>query len=162
MKFLSAPWRWSFISSLIKVEGCVFCKALDLPEKDSLICHRGIDFFVILNKFPYNTAHLMVVPYEHIDTPQRISPQRSAEMWELMNKSMDIIKEKFNPSGFNLGMNLGKVAGAGVKDHFHLHIVPRWDGDSNFMPIIGETRVLSYDIDQIYQVLLAEFRQYKK
>ena len=159
MKFLSAPWRWDFISSLIKKEGCVFCNALQMPEKESLICHRGTDFFVILNKYPYNTAHLMVVPYAHVDTPDKISPQKTVEMWELMNRSMAIIRNQFNPNGFNLGMNIGKVAGAGVKDHFHLHIVPRWDGDSNFMPIIGETRVLSYSIEAIFEIIHREFKQ---
>ncbi len=159
MKFLSAPWRWDFISRLIKKNGCVFCDALKMPEKESLVCYKGSDFFVILNKYPYNTAHLMVVPYEHVDEPAKISPQKTAEMWELMNRSMSIIKDKFNPSGFNLGMNIGKVAGAGVKDHVHLHIVPRWDGDSNFMPIIGETRILSYSIETIFDILYAEFKK---
>lgn len=144
---------------MIKKKGCVFCDALTLPEKESLICHRGRDYFVILNKFPYNTAHLMVVPYEHIDSPEKIEAQKTVEMWELMNRSMAIIREKFNPQGFNIGMNIGQVAGAGVKDHWHLHIVPRWGGDANFMPIIGKTRVLSYSIETIYDILLDEFKK---
>jgi ATP adenylyltransferase len=159
MKFLSAPWRWDFISNIVKKKGCIFCEALELPEKESLICHRGEGYFVILNKYPYNTAHLMVAPYEHVDSPDKIPPQKTIEMWELMNRGMAIIKEKFNPGGFNLGMNIGKIAGAGVKDHFHLHIVPRWDGDSNFMPIIGQTRVLSYSIDAVFEILSGEFKK---
>lgn len=159
MKFLSAPWRWDFIANISKTKGCVFCNALKLPEDKSLICFRGDDFFVILNKYPYNTAHLMIVPYEHLDNPGNVAPQKAVEMWQLMNRCMAIIKEKFNPAGFNLGMNLGQVAGAGVKDHFHLHIVPRWQGDANYMPIIGETRVLSYSMDTILEILREELKR---
>lgn len=159
MKFLSAPWRWDFISSLIKKKGCVFCDALKLPEKDSLICFKGKDYFVILNKYPYNTAHVMIVPYEHVDTPDKIAPRETVEMWELMNRTMAIIKDKFHPSGFNVGMNIGRAAGAGIRDHFHLHIVPRWDGDANFMPVVGKTRVLSYSIETIFETLLNEFKK---
>lgn len=158
MKFLSAPWRWNFITRIGKKEGCVFCEALTLPEDQSLICYRGTDFFVILNKFPYSTAHLMVVPYLHLDVPEKLEPEKAIELWQLQNRSMAIIREHFNPSGFNLGMNVGRVAGAGVKDHFHLHIVPRWDGDANFMPIIGNTRVLSYNIDDILTTLRDAFK----
>ena len=159
MKFLAAPWRWDFITAIGKKKGCVFCDALNLPEDQSLICHRGKDFFVILNKYPYSTAHLMIVPYDHIDSPDRIHPDKAVEMWQLQNRAIDIIKKNFNPAGFNLGMNIGKVAGAGVKDHIHLHIVPRWEGDANFMPIIGETRVLSYSIEHILEVLREEFNR---
>lgn len=159
MKFLAAPWRWEFISSLVKKKGCVFCDALQLPEEDSLICFRGKEFFVILNKYPYNTAHLMIVPYRHVDSPDLISPQDTVEMWELMNRCLAILKEQFNPQGFNIGMNIGRVAGAGVKDHCHLHIVPRWDGDANFMPVIGKTRVLSYSIEEICKIVRTEFNR---
>jgi ATP adenylyltransferase len=159
MKFLSAPWRWDFISSLIKKKGCVFCDALKLPQKDSLICFKGKDYFVILNKYPYNTAHVMIVPYNHVDTPDKIAPRETVEMWELMNRTMAIIKDKFHPSGFNVGMNIGRAAGAGIRDHFHLHIVPRWDGDANFMPVVGKTRVLSYSIETIFEILLNEFKK---
>jgi ATP adenylyltransferase len=159
MKFLSAPWRWDFISSLIKKKGCVFCDALKLPDKDSLICYKGKDYFVILNKYPYNTAHVMIVPYEHVETPDKIAPRETVEMWELMNRTLAIIKDKFHPSGFNVGMNIGRAAGAGIRDHFHLHIVPRWDGDANFMPVVGKTRVLSYSIETIFEILLNEFKK---
>jgi len=159
MKFLSAPWRWDFITNIVKMKGCVFCDALKLPEEESLICYRGTDYFVILNKYPYNTAHLMIVPYQHLDSPEKIAPEKSAELWDLTNRCLAIIRGKFNPNGFNMGMNLGRVAGAGVKDHFHLHIVPRWDGDSNFMPIVGETRVLSYSMERILEVMREELNK---
>jgi ATP adenylyltransferase len=159
MKFLSAPWRWDFISQIGKIKGCVFCEALKQPEDQSLICHRGKDFFVILNKYPYSTGHLMIVPYEHVNSPELIAPEKTVEMWSLMNQAMAIIRENFHPGGFNLGMNLGKAAGAGVKDHCHLHIVPRWDGDANFMPIVGETRVLSYSMDTVLRMLRDGFKK---
>ena len=157
MKFLSAPWRWDFISRLVRAKGCVFCNALKLPPDESLICYRGEKYFVILNKYPYNTGHLMIVPYSHLDSPDKIPPEDSVEMWALMNKAMDILKRSFSPVGFNMGMNIGRAAGAGVKDHCHLHIVPRWDGDANFMPIIGATDVVSYDINTIFSILQKEF-----
>lgn len=157
MKFLSAPWRWDFISKISKKKGCVFCDALKMPDDDALICHRGRDFFVILNKYPYNTGHLMIVPYEHLGSPDQIPPETAMEMWELSNHAIAILKRSFNPMGFNLGMNLGGVAGAGVKDHIHLHIVPRWNGDANFMPVIGGVKVLSYDMETVYETLKKEF-----
>jgi len=159
MKFLPAPWRWDFITKKVKNEGCVFCDNLKKNDRDALICHKGKDFFIILNKYPYNTAHLMIVPYAHVDTPGKILPQQSVEMWELMTRSMAILDEHFHPHGFNIGMNIGQAAGAGIKDHFHLHIVPRWEGDANFMPVVGETRVLSYDFETIFNTLYNAFKQ---
>lgn len=162
MKFLSAPWRWDFISGKKKNKGCVFCNALKLPDNESFICCRGDRFFVILNRYPYNSGHLMIVPYAHVDSPDKISGEDSKEMWELVNTSMAVLKQSFNPVGFNLGMNLGKVAGAGVKDHIHLHIVPRWEGDANFMPVIAKTDVASYDLRTIFDILHNEFNRFNR
>lgn len=159
MKFLPAPWRWEFISKIGKKKGCIFCNAVKLPEEKSLICFKGENFFVILNKYPYNTGHLMIVPYRHLALPEKIQPEEAKEMWMLMNRSLTILNEQFNPDGFNTGMNLGKCAGAGVKDHFHLHIVPRWTGDSNFMAVVGQTKVVSYSIEQVYDMLKREFNK---
>jgi ATP adenylyltransferase len=159
MKFLSAPWRWDFITRLVRDKGCVFCNALKKPDNESLICFRGETYFVIMNRYPYNSGHLMVVPYVHVDSPEKIPSGKAAEMWDLMNKSMAVLKRSFKPVGFNLGMNLGRAAGAGVRDHFHLHIVPRWEGDANFMPIIGKTEVASYDLNTIFEVLYEEFKR---
>lgn len=160
MKYLQAPWRWSFISGLInKDKGCVFCKAQQLNGLESLICCRGKNYFVILNKYPYNTGHLMIVPYKHISLPEEISPKNTEEMWMLMNKSLKILKELFHPDGFNIGMNIGNAGGAGVKDHIHLHIVPRWNGDSNFMATIGKTKVMSYEIETVYNKISEGFKE---
>jgi ATP adenylyltransferase len=159
MKFLSAPWRWDFLTRLIRDKGCVFCNALKKPDNESLICCKGEKYFVIMNRYPYNSGHLMIVPYVHVDSPEKIPAEQAAELWDLMNKCMAVLKRSFNPVGFNLGMNLGKAAGAGIRDHFHLHIVPRWDGDANFMPIIGKTEVVSYDIDTIFEILYKEFKR---
>jgi len=157
MKFLSAPWRWNFISSSGKTKGCIFCNILKELKDDSLICYRGKEFFVILNKYPYNSGHLMIVPYDHIDSPQKISPESSIEMWELMNRSIRILKESFSPDGFNVGMNIGGAAGAGIKDHVHLHVVPRWNGDANFMGVVGDTKVVSYNIQDICEIIKKGF-----
>lgn len=157
MKFLSAPWRWEFITKIGKQKGCLFCNVQKKSRDNALICYRGKQYFVILNKYPYNTGHLMIVPYQHHSSPDRISPADSIEMWELMNKSIEILRHHFHPDGFNIGMNIGQSAGAGIKDHFHLHVVPRWTGDANFMSVLGETKVMSYRIDDIFSILKRDF-----
>lgn len=159
MKFLPAPWRWDFISRIGKKKGCIFCDALKLPEKESLVCYKGEKYFIILNKYPYSTGHLMIVPYEHLDLPEKIPLEESKEMWALLNKSLAILKSSFNPGGFNIGMNIGKAAGAGVKNHFHLHIVPRWEGDANFMAVVGKVKVVSYSVEKVFDILKREFNK---
>jgi len=153
MRFLSAPWRWDFIAGSKKDNGCVFCEVQRKDDNASMICLRGDKFFVILNKYPYSTGHLLVVPYAHVAAPEQMAVGDLQEMWELTNRTLAVLKENFHPDGFNIGMNIGKTAGAGVKDHFHQHVVPRWQGDANFMAVIGDTRVLSYDQEKIFQLL---------
>ena len=124
---------------------CIFCARARLPQsqdRESLIVLRARHNFVILNLYPYNTAHLMVVPYEHTADLSGLDPKAAAEMIELAQGMVGVIKEEYKPDGFNLGMNLGQVSGAGVADHLHLHVVPRWAGDTNFMPIVGATKVM--------------------
>ncbi len=157
MKFLSAPWRWEFITKIGKQKSCLFCDIQKNGQDNTLICYRGKQYFVILNKYPYSTGHLMIVPYQHHSSPDRISPADSMEMWELMNKSIEIVRHHLHPDGFNIGMNIGQSAGAGIKDHFHLHVVPRWTGDANFMSVLGETKVMSYRIDDIFSILKRDF-----
>lgn len=159
MKYLSAPWRWSFISGLKRERGCVFCRALQGDDENALVLHRGSDFFVILNKYPYSTGHLMIAPNLHLDSPEHLAPSGLQEMWALSQRSLRALRSAYQPEGFNIGMNLGQAAGAGVKDHFHLHVVPRWPGDANFMPIVSGTRVASYDLQQVFRTLRDALRE---
>lgn len=141
--------------------GCVFCdKANDGPEYDreNLLLLRGKRNFVILNLFPYNSAHLMVVPYEHTDDYTLLDEETTSEMTTLVRKMIKVIREEYRPEGFNLGMNMGRVAGAGIADHIHMHIVPRWGGDSNFMPIVGETKVMPEMLETTYDRLKARIK----
>jgi ATP adenylyltransferase len=157
IKFLSAPWRWDFIANMKKDDGCVFCQAQVKGDREGLVCSRGKKFFVLLNKYPYSTGHLMVAPYAHVPSPEQMAAGDLQEMWELTNRSLTILKENFHPEGFNIGMNIGKAAGAGVKDHFHQHIVPRWQGDANFMATVGKTRVMSYDQETVFAAIRSSF-----
>lgn len=154
---LWAPWRAGFILSK-KEKGCIFCKRL--KEKDSvknLIVYRGQKALVILNKFPYNAGHTMIVPIRHVGQIEKLKADEAAEFFELLQKTVAIIKKILKPTSMNLGMNLGKASGAGVPGHLHMHIVPRWTGDTNFMPIIGKTKVVSLPLDPIYKKLRKEF-----
>jgi ATP adenylyltransferase len=157
MKFLTAPWRWDFISRPIHCNGCVFCQALKRGEGDSLVCFRGDKFFVLLNKFPYSTGHLMIAPMAHVPSPEQMGAGDLREMWELTNLSLAILRENFHPEGFNIGMNIGQAAGAGVTGHFHQHVVPRWPGDANFMATVGDIKVMSYDLGNVFAILRAAF-----
>jgi ATP adenylyltransferase len=157
LKFLSAPWRWDFISTLGREGGCVFCRALARDDADDLVCHRGETFFVLLNKYPYSTGHLMIAPIAHLASPEGMAAGDLSEMWELTERALAILRERFHPQGFNIGMNIGKAAGAGVEGHFHQHVVPRWAGDANFMAVTGATRVMSYDLAAVHATLRAAF-----
>lgn len=159
MKFLSAPWRWEFISNCGKKSGCVFCQAQAMPDREAMILWRGRKFFVLLNKYPYSTGHLMIAPLAHLATPGCLGQDEWAEMGELTTRAMAILEKNFHPDGFNIGMNIGPAAGAGVKDHFHQHLVPRWQGDANFMALVGQTRVLSYDQEEVFRIIGDAFHQ---
>lgn len=143
METLYSPWRMAYISTAEKSQECIFC---EFPKKNEdeafLILHRGKTCFVILNAFPYNPGHLMVVPYRHIADYESLSDMELLEMHRLAGACIAALKENMAPHGFNMGINLGRIAGAGVDGHVHLHVVPRWSGDTNFTTVIGETRVL--------------------
>jgi len=154
---LWAPWRAGFILSK-KEKGCIFCKRL--KEKDSvknLIVYRGQKALVMLNKFPYNAGHTMIVPIRHVGQIEKLKADEGAEFFELLQRTVAAIKKILKPTSMNLGMNLGKASGAGVPGHLHMHIVPRWTGDTNFMPIIGKTKVVSLPLEPIYKKLRKEF-----
>jgi len=132
--------------------GCVFCLAATEPDgEDNLIFHRGEHVFMILNRFPYTSGHVMCVPYAHVDRLHALSQDARAEMMEMTNKAVDVLQIVYKPEGFNVGLNLGEMAGAGVADHLHMHIVPRWGGDTNFMSTVGETRVLPESLTETYE-----------
>src|SRR4030067_2445986 len=153
MHKLWAPWRENFIWGK-KEKGCIFCNRLKAKkDSDNYILRRGKTCFVILNLYPYNTGHLMVVPNRHAANLEDLSDQEAQELMTLSAKSVAALRSALTPEGFNLGMNLGCTAGAGIADHLHLHIVPRWSGDTNFMPVLAETKVLSLGLKTLYAKL---------
>jgi len=159
MERLWAPWRMTYIKGVNKEEdGCIFCiKPQQNNDKENLLLFRGKKSFVLMNLFPYNNGHLMIIPYKHTSDILDIDKETSGEMWELLNLSKRVLTTVMNPEGFNIGMNIGRNAGAGIDQHIHLHIVPRWNGDTNFMPVTGETKVISQALNETYDALLPHF-----
>ena len=152
MKRLFSPWRKDYIEGNTKVEGCIFCNAL--KEEDgaqNLILHRGARAIVMLNLYPYTNGHVIVAPVAHQPSLEFLDSETRAEMMELVTQTINVLKEIYNPHGFNVGANIGKAAGAGVPDHVHLHVLPRWNGDTNFMATVGATRVLPETIEETYK-----------
>ncbi len=142
-----------------KAVGCIFCDALSLGDDiRARILFRGARNFVILNIFPYNNGHLMIVPFEHLASPVDSDGEQTAEMMDLLKTCQRALISSYHPDGFNIGMNLGRFAGAGVLDHYHLHVVPRWNGDTNYISVLSETRVLAEDLDQTYRRLQPLFQ----
>ena len=157
MEFIWSPWRYDYLASGPKPPPrCVFCISEDTShDAEQLIAFRGDQNFIILNLFPYTSGHLMIAPYQHLDTIANATPEQTGEMMELAKRALAALQKLYRPEGFNLGMNLGSSAGAGVKEHFHLHVVPRWTGDANFMSIVGETRVLPEELKTTYHRMKA-------
>ena len=157
--YITAPWREEYVKRVFKMKGCIFCQALEKnDDRNMLILHKGKHNFVMLNKFPYTPGHLMIAPYKHLDSIELADDASTQEMMELLKRCVKILRKQYNPQGFNTGMNIGQSAGAGVIDHYHLHIIPRWTGDSNFMPLIGKTKVVLEDLQTTYDHLLAYFQ----
>ena len=151
MKQLWAPWRMSYLrGEHAKVEGCVFCHKLAQEDAVEHVLYRGERCFVVLNRFPYNNGHLMVVPYVHTGLLEDLDDETLLEMMQLVRHSLRLLRQVYNPGGFNVGVNEGSAAGAGVAEHVHLHVVPRWDGDANYMTVIGGTRVIPESLDDTY------------
>ena len=146
MDHLWSPWRLAYITGGASPGGCVFCEALTSDDAAPLIVHRGPSCFVILNLFPYNNGHLMVIPNRHIPSLTSATAPELCEMMELTRRAEIALTEAYAPHGLNMGINLGKPAGAGILDHVHMHIVPRWNGDTNFMTVVGDVRVLPEDL----------------
>ena len=157
---LWAPWRIEYIENAEKTTGCIYCvKPSQSDDRGSLITHRGKYAFVIMNRYPYNNGHLMVVPFRHTADLSVLEDSEKLELFDLLIASQRVLTQVMNPQGFNIGMNLGRTAGAGVADHLHFHVVPRWNGDTNFMPVLGHTKVVSEGLDQTWSKLVGAFNK---
>ncbi len=166
MKKIWAPWRLEYILSLSKEKmlpknkqkPCVFCeRAKGKPGVRNLVLFKGKKSYVIMNRYPYTGGHLLVIPYRHIGNYSQITKAEHTEMGVLMDRSIKALNKVYKPQGINLGMNLGEAAGAGIKDHLHYHVIPRWTGDHNFITVVGETRVIMDDLKKSYQKLKKVF-----
>ncbi len=160
MDYLWSPWRYQYVTTAEQAAGCIFC---DLPaqhrDRDNLIIHRGRLNFVILNRFPYTSGHLMVVPYEHAPALAAVAEATLQEMILLVRQAEIHLRANYHPDGLNMGINIGRAAGAGVAGHVHMHVLPRWVADANFMTSVGETRVLPEDLAVTYEKLLRAWRE---
>ena len=155
MDYLWTPWRYAYITGVAKNdgghEGCIFCELPKLPNAEARIVYRGTACYVVLNTFPYTSGHIMVVPFAHLDELCKLPGNAAQEMMALSQKMEGVLRELYSPDGLNLGMNIGRAAGAGVAGHIHMHVLPRWVGDTNFMTTVGESRVLPEGLDITYK-----------
>ena len=155
-----APWRLEYVKDASKdIESeCIFCAAIaEDDDEANLVVHRGERCFVILNKYPYTNGHLMVAPYEHIAELQKLDAEATTEMMALAQRGMAALESSYSPHGYNVGLNQGRVAGAGVEHHIHMHVVPRWGGDTNFMPVLGDTRVMNQTLEDSFETVRKAF-----
>jgi len=147
MDYLWTPWRYAYVSGANQVSGCIFCNAPRESDEQSRIVLRGEHCYIILNTYPYSNGHVMIVPYAHLDELRALPVEAANEMMALSQRMEGVLRSLYRPDGINLGMNLGKAAGAGVAGHLHMHILPRWVADANFVSVIGETRILPESLD---------------
>jgi ATP adenylyltransferase len=154
MDYIWSPWRYRYVAQASKQDGCVFCRALEAnDDEQTLIVHRAEKNFIILNRYPYTSGHVMIVPYAHSADLVAMPPEVLTEMMVLAQRVQKALADTYRPEGYNLGMNLGRAAGAGITGHLHLHVLPRWSGDSSFMTVIGETRTEPEDLSTTYERL---------
>ena len=152
MDYLWTPWRYAYVSTTEKTSACVFCDAVQAGDDlKALIVHRAQHCFVILNAYPYTPGHVMIVPYVHLDELRKLPADAANEMMELSQRMESALRELYHPDGINLGMNIGKAAGAGIAGHIHMHVLPRWVADANFLSVVGETRVLPEMLEETWQ-----------
>jgi len=152
MNYLWSPWRMEYILTPKSNGSCIFCEGLKLADgPENLIVHRGPKAFVMLNRYPYTSGHLMIVPYEHKHSLELLTAASRKDIMELSARVIQVLNKVYAPQGYNLGMNIGDAAGAGVTEHVHLHVVPRWVGDTNFMSSVSQTRVLPESLEETYQ-----------
>ncbi len=157
MELLWAPWRVDYILGK-KSAGCMFCKKIKKKrDKDNLILHRAERTLVMMNRYPYNNGHLLVCPYKHSRDLEGLDGEEIKDLLLSVSRATTLLKKALKPDGFNIGMNLGRISGAGIEDHLHFHIVPRWSGDTNFMPVLAEARVIPEHLEKTYQKLFKFF-----
>ena len=157
-KPLWAPWRLEYIQQAVDEDGCVFCRAAAASNETGLVVRRGKRAFVLLNKFPYSSGHLMVAPFRHVGEFEALEADEAAEIHALASQSLTALRAVYEPDGFNLGWNLGRIAGAGVADHVHQHVVPRWSGDTNFMPVLADVKVMPEHLLETRRKLVEAWR----
>jgi ATP adenylyltransferase len=152
MDYLWTPWRYAYVAGINKTSGCVFCDLLQSgDDAKARIVYRGRHCFVILNTYPYTAGHVMILPYAHLDELQKLPGEAAHEMMELAQRMERVLRQLYAPDGINLGMNIGQAAGAGVAGHIHMHALPRWLADANFVSVIGETRILPESLETTYE-----------
>ncbi len=157
---LFKPERLKYVRKMIEVKGCVFCAARDAgPSPENLLLYRGKHAMVIMNKYPYNTGHLLVLPTRHCGDILALKAKEYAELSDLLRKSVAILTKVYNPSGLNVGLNLGAASGAGIPEHLHYHVIPRWNGDTNFFPLVANTKVVVETLEQTFERLIPYFRR---
>jgi ATP adenylyltransferase len=157
MKTLWAPWRIEYIRSR-KPTGCIFClNGSDIEDRDCLVLHRSPHSIIMLNRYPYSNGHILVAPHRHLPDLNGLTGAEAADLFAMVRLSCNVLQEAASPEGYNIGVNLGKAAGAGVEDHFHLHVVPRWQGDTNFMSVVADLRVMPENLMATYDTLLPVF-----
>jgi ATP adenylyltransferase len=157
-KPLWAPWRLEYVTHADEQSGCVFCAEAAGEVADSLVVHRGERAFAVLNKFPYSSGHLLVAPFAHVGELAEVGDETALEIHRLALAAIDALRTTYKPDGFNLGWNLGRSAGAGIADHVHMHVVPRWSGDTSFMPVLGDVKVLPEHLHATRERLTAAWR----
>ncbi len=156
MDHLYTPWRMAYIRGEKKpINGCVFCDLAIANDNNQQVIAYSQHVYLTLNKYPYNNGHLMVIPYEHVQSLEALSPEALSDLMLMTNRAITVLRKNYNPPAFNLGANIGSAAGAGIAEHFHFHIVPRWPGDSNFMTVVGNTRVIPDTLENIFIELKA-------
>jgi len=158
MDYLWTPWRYNYIKNAEKTSGCIFCEVVNAGDDEKVrIVFRGKHCYLILNTFPYTSGHVMVVPYAHVDELQKLPGDAAQEMMALSQRTEGVLRDIYRPDGVNLGMNIGKAAGAGVAGHIHMHILPRWVADANFVSVVGETRILPEELGVTWKRMKERF-----
>ncbi|MET1102269.1 MAG: HIT domain-containing protein [Pyrodictiaceae archaeon] len=163
LDIIFSPWRYQYIKKFsdrtIGDKGCIFCDAVNRSDDEALILLRGRHSFIIMNLYPYNTGHVMIVPYKHVASLEDLDDETMLEISRFTKIALRALREALRPHGFNIGVNIGRVAGAGIEDHVHVHIVPRWNGDANFMPVIAGAKIIPQDVKETYRLLKPVFKK---